>query len=226
MKSENYDLKGKLSGKNAHEQSRPSSRFEQEAACLGACRIAGVDEAGRGPLAGPVVAAAVVLSSYDAIPEINDSKLLSPAARESLYRQIRENTVAIGVASVSHTVIDEINILQATRVAMSRAVSEIAPLPDYLLIDGPISLDLEILQRAVISGDRLSVSVAAAGIIAKVTRDRIMMELHETFPQYGFDRHKGYATREHREAIAKFGPCPVHRRFFQGVKEYTPSLFD
>ncbi len=226
MKSENYDLKGKFSRKNSHQQSRPSGRFEAEAACLGACRIAGVDEAGRGPLAGPVVAAAVVLSSHDAIPDINDSKLLSPAARESLYRQIQENAAAVGVASVSHTVIDEINILQATRVAMSQAVSEIAPLPDYLLIDGPISLDLDILQRAVIAGDRLSVSVAAAGIIAKVTRDRLMLELHEQFPQYGFDRHKGYATREHREAIAKFGPSPVHRRFFQGVKEYTPSLFD
>jgi ribonuclease HII len=207
------------------EKSRPSSRFEEEAAGFGAYRIAGVDEAGRGPLAGPVVAAAVVLSAYDAIPDLNDSKLLSPAVRESLYEQIRQHAAAIGVASVSPAAIDEINILQATRVAMSNAVSQIAPLPDYLLIDGPIRLDLNILQRPVISGDKLSLSVAAAGIMAKVTRDRIMMELHEQFPQYGFDRNKGYPTREHKEAIVKHGPSPVHRRFFRGVSEHLPGLF-
>jgi ribonuclease HII len=207
------------------EKSRPSSRFEEEAVRLGAYRIAGVDEAGRGPLAGPVVAAAVVLSSYDAIQDLNDSKLLSPAARESLYKQIRQHATAIGVASVSPEVIDEINILQATRVAMSRAVSQITPLPDYLLIDGPIKLDMDILQRPVISGDKLSLSVAAAGIMAKVTRDNMMMELHERFPQYGFDRNKGYPTREHKEAIIKHGPSPVHRRFFRGVSEHIPGLF-
>jgi ribonuclease HII len=203
-----------------------SFRFEEEAASLGAQRIAGIDEAGRGPLAGPVVAAAVIMRASDLIPEVNDSKLLTAAVREKLFAQIREKAVAVGVGIVSSEVIDEINIYQATRLAMRNAVMEIAPLPDYLLIDGPISLELDMPQRPIVKGDRQSFSVAAAAIIAKVTRDRIMLELHEQYPQYGFDRHKGYGTKTHKDAIAKHGPSPIHRMCFRGVKEPEFPLFD
>jgi ribonuclease HII len=200
----------------------PSAHFEEEAGALGAMRIAGIDEAGRGPLAGPVVAAAVVLGDSCRIGGLNDSKLLSAREREELFVQIREKAVAIGIGVVETDIIDEINILQATRLAMTRAVQEIVPQPDYLLIDGPIRLDSLIPQRPIIHGDRLSLSVAAAAIVAKVTRDRIMGLLHEQFPNYGFDRHKGYGTQLHRDAIRKYGPCPVHRVHFRGVKEYLP----
>jgi ribonuclease HII len=204
----------------------PSSRFEKQAARLGARRIAGIDEAGRGPLAGPVVAAAVVLRNPDCLPHLNDSKLLTADARSKLYDEILENASAAGVGIISPETIDRINILQATRLAMSRAVMEISPPPDYLLIDGTISLELSISQQAIIKGDRLCFSVAAAGILAKVTRDRIMMELHEQFPQYGFAQHKGYATQAHKDAIVKYGPSPVHRMCFRGVKEPELPLFD
>ncbi len=207
----------------------PSFHFEQEAADLGASRIAGVDEAGRGPLAGPVVAAAVVLPTGVSIPGLNDSKLLSAKVRERLFAEIHETAVGIGVGVVSVDVINQINILQAARLAMTEAVAEIVPSPDFLLIDGPIKLDLIMPQRSIIGGDRLSLSVAAGAIIAKVTRDRIMSELHEQFPEYGFDRHKGYGTREHREAIVRIGTSPVHRIHFRGVKEHVQkslALFD
>jgi ribonuclease HII len=211
--------------KQAPNLTRPSSRFEDQAAAEGASRIAGIDEAGRGPLAGPVVAAAVVLPSYDLIPNLNDSKLLTPAQREDLCSLIKANAVGIGIGVVDVDQINEINIYQATRSAMCQAVSRIRPLPDYLLIDGNIKLDVELPQLSIIKGDRLSFSVAAAGIMAKVTRDKIMMELHEMFPEYGFDHHKGYATREHKEAILRHGPSPVHRRFFKGVRDELGPLF-
>jgi ribonuclease HII len=204
----------------------PSSRFEKQAARLGARRIAGIDEAGRGPLAGPVVAAAVVLRNPDCLPHLNDSKLLTAEARSKLYDEILENASATGVGIIPPGTIDRINILQATRLAMNRAVMEISPPPDYLLIDGTISLELSISQQAIIKGDRLCFSVAAAGILAKVTRDRIMMELHEQYPQYGFSQHKGYATQAHKEAIVKYGPSPVHRLCFRGVKEPELPLFE
>ncbi len=210
--------------KQTRNTSRPSRRFEDNAAAEGASRIAGIDEAGRGPLAGPVVAAAVILSSRR-IPGINDSKLLTAAQREKLSDLIKANAVAIGIAVADVEEINEINIYQATRSAMSRAVELIRPLPDYLLIDGNIKLDLELPQVSIVKGDRLSSSVAAAGILAKVTRDNIMMELHEKFPNYGFDNHKGYATREHRDAILQYGPCPIHRRFFKGVRDELGPLF-
>jgi ribonuclease HII len=203
---------------------RPTSRFEEEAARCGAARVAGIDEAGRGPLAGPVVAAAVILCPDRPISGLNDSKLLSESQREELFREIREKAAAVSVALVSPEVIDEINILQATRLAMSRAVNAIAPLPDYLLIDGPIALDLPIAQKPIIKGDRLSISVAAAGIMAKVTRDGIMRDLHEQYPMYGFDRHKGYPTRMHKEAIILHGPCPVHRMCFRGVQGHVGRI--
>ncbi len=212
----------KLSGK-----SLPNSRFEKEAASQGGTRIAGVDEAGRGPLAGPVVAVAVVLSRGERIAGINDSKLLPATERERLFKKILQTASGVGIGIISAETIDEINILQATRLAMARAVMEIDPAPDYLLIDGPIKLDLKIRQKPIIKGDRLSVSVAAAAIVAKVTRDRIMKELHEQYPVYGFDRHKGYGTAVHREAIVKYGPCPAHRKCFRGVLGVVQSdLFD
>jgi ribonuclease HII len=215
-----------MAGRKTSAKTLPSSRFEKQAERLGARRIAGIDEAGRGPLAGPVVAAAVVLRNPDCLPHLNDSKLLPADARLKLYDEILENASATGIGIIPSETIDQINILQATRLAMSRAVMKISPLPDYLLVDGTISLDLSIPQQAIIKGDRLSFSVAAAGILAKVTRDRIMMELHEQFPQYGFAQHKGYGTREHKEAIARYGPSPVHRMCFRGVKEPELPLFD
>jgi len=201
-------------------KSCPSSRFEEEASSCGAKRVAGVDEAGRGPLAGPVVAAAVILPVADCIPEINDSKLLTSQLREELFQRIRAFSSAVGIGIIDSETIDEINIYQATRLAMNRAVADLDPPPDYLLIDGNMRLELDIAQRSVVKGDRLSFSVAAAGIVAKVTRDRIMMELHKEYPVYGFDRHKGYATAAHRKAIIKYGPCPAHRMCFSGVKEF------
>lgn len=197
----------------------PTSRFETEAAAAGAKRIAGIDEAGRGPLAGPVVAAAVVLRSDRPISYLNDSKLLTESRREELFREIREKAAGVGIAVVEPDIIDRINILQATRLAMCRAVDALTPLPDYLLIDGPISLDMSISQKAIIQGDQLSLSIAAAGIVAKVTRDGIMRDLHRQYPLYGFDRHKGYGTAIHRAAIAEHGPCPIHRMCFRGVLE-------
>lgn len=199
--------------------SHPSTRFEDEASALGASRIAGIDEAGRGPLAGPVVAAAVILEAADRIPEVNDSKLLDAKQRGDLYGKIHENAMGVGVGIISSSVIDRVNIYQATRLAMKKAVMELNPAPDYLLIDGNLCLDLSIPQRAIVKGDRLSFSIAAAGIIAKVTRDRLMMELHEQYPQYGFDKHKGYPTRAHRDSLLAYGPCPVHRVCFKGVRE-------
>lgn len=199
------------------EQFRPTYKFEEEAVCSGACRITGIDEAGRGPLAGPVVAAAVVMRPSDLITDVKDSKLLTAAARERLFHEITHRAEAVGVEIVPPEVIDEINIYQATRLAMTRAVQQIQPPPDYLLIDGPIKLDIRIGQRAIIKGDRLSFSIAAAGIVAKVTRDRIMMELHEQFPEYGFHQHKGYGTHGHKEALRKHGPCKAHRMCFRGV---------
>ena len=198
----------------------PSSRYEDEAARRGYAHIAGIDEAGRGPLAGPVVAAAVVLSFPDIPRGLNDSKLLSARVREKLAYEIGEKAVAVGIGIVPPEIIDQINILQATRQAMSLAVKNMLPQPDYLLIDGPISLDLDFPQEAIVKGDRLSLSVAAAGIVAKVTRDKIMLDLHEKYPLYGFDRHKGYPTQGHRQAILTYGPCLAHRKSFRGVVEF------
>jgi ribonuclease HII len=167
-----------------------------------------------------VVAAAVILRRSDPIPNLNDSKLLTEKQREDLYHQVYEKASAVSVGIVPPETIDQINILQATRHAMTIAVRGIVPLPDHLLIDGNIYLDLKLAQTPIIKGDRLSFSVAAAGILAKVTRDRLMRELHEQYPQYGFDSHKGYATQAHREAICRYGPSPVHRKCFRGVREY------
>ncbi len=195
--------------------------FEKEAIGKGCKNIAGIDEAGRGPLAGPVVSAAVILPATFRNSEITDSKKLSPPKRQQLYDVIYAQAVSIGIGIVDPIEIDRINILQASLLAMTMAVENLAPRPDYLLIDGifPISTDLP--QQPIAKGDALSISIAAASIIAKVTRDLLMQKYHHYYPQFDFPKHKGYPTRAHREAIRKYGYCPIHRRSFKGVKEYV-----
>lgn len=180
--------------------------------------IAGVDEAGRGPLAGPVVAAAVILND-DALPPIafKDSKRLSAAQREKLYRWLRASGADIGIGVVKQDVIDRINILQASLLAMKKAVLALKRTPDIVLVDGQFTTDLEISQEAVVRGDQSVEVISAASIVAKVTRDMMMAGFHQKYPRYGFDRHKGYPTRAHKEAIAKNGPSPIHRLTFRGV---------
>jgi ribonuclease HII len=182
--------------------------------------IAGVDEAGRGPLAGPVFAAAVILPPENNLPDTMDSKKISPARREKLYEEILSVAVAWHVSSIENQVIDRINILQATLKAMVDAVKNLSNTPEMILVDGSHTPFVDSHSRALAKGDGLSQSIGAASILAKVQRDRLMTRYHEEYPQYGFARHKGYGTREHLEAIAQHGPCPIHRRSFARVKEY------
>jgi len=178
--------------------------------------FAGIDEAGRGPLAGPVVAAAVILpQALNHDFSINDSKKLSAAKREQAFELIYEIAISIGIGIVSHQDIDAINIYQASLKAMQIAVAELKPSPDYVLVDGRAVPDLDMPAQAVIKGDSKSLSIAAASIVAKVTRDRMMVDLNEKYPQYEFARHKGYPTRLHIARIAEYGLCPVHRRSFK-----------
>ena len=181
--------------------------------------IAGVDEAGRGPLAGPVVAAACVFSRGLVIEGIDDSKKLTPKEREELYQVLvshPEIDFAIGI--VEHSQIDAINILQASLEAMAIAVKNLALEPDFLLVDGNQRPPTEIALKTVIKGDSLSQSIAAASILAKHSRDQMMLQFHQEWPQYGFDKHKGYATRTHLQAIQEHGPCPIHRKSFEPIK--------
>lgn len=181
----------------------------------GSCEyICGIDEAGRGPLAGPVVAGAVILPKGLKIPYLNDSKQLSEKRREELYDIIMARALAVGTGIVSPERIDEINILQATYEAMRQAAGHLKFRPDVLLNDAVIIPGLDIPQVKIIKGDAKSLSIAAASVIAKVTRDRMMKAYHEIFPEYGFDKHKGYGSKEHIEKIQKLGPCPIHRRSF------------
>ncbi len=180
--------------------------------------IAGVDEAGCGPIAGPVVAAAVVFSGRRRLPGLADSKLTRPADRERLFHLIHEKAVALGVGIVDARSVDRLNILAAARVAMMEAVRGLDPRPDLLLIDGRGCPGAPIPQRAVVKGDRTCACIAAASIIAKVTRDRIMDELDERYPGYGFRRHKGYGTPEHLERLIELGPCSEHRQSFAPVR--------
>ena len=188
------------------------SVFEQEYAAF--APIAGIDEAGRGPLAGPVAAAAVILDPAQEILYINDSKKLSEARREMLYGEIMEKALSVGVGLVSAARIDEINILQATYEAMRLAVAQLDPVPGILLVDAVTIPQVTVRQVPSIKGDAKSLSIGAASIIAKVTRDRILKDMDRTYPEYGFAQHKGYGTAAHIEAIRKFGPCPEHRRSF------------
>ncbi|HUP37611.1 MAG TPA: ribonuclease HII [Candidatus Limnocylindria bacterium] len=192
-------------------------RFESAAWRRGITRLAGVDEAGRGPLAGPVVAAAVVLPPGTRIAGVDDSKRLPPDERQRLFGVIRERAVAVGVAVVDHVTIDRLNILQATRLAMGQALAALDAEPELVLTDYVTVPGLRCPQRNLVEGDRRSASVAAASIIAKVTRDRIMEEADREYPVYGFGRHKGYPTPEHRVALERHGPCALHRRTFAGI---------
>lgn len=176
--------------------------------------VCGIDEAGRGPLAGPVTAGAVILPPDHDILYINDSKKLSPKKRERLYEQVTSEAVAWSVASVTPQRIDEINILQATYEAMRAAVARLNPVPTVLVNDAVTVPGISIPQIPVVKGDAKCISVAAASILAKVTRDRYMTELDEKYPEYGFAKHKGYGTKAHIEALKKYGPCPEHRRTF------------
>jgi len=194
--------------------------FERELLRLGYCQIAGTDEAGRGPLAGPVVAASVILPVDCDYSIYDDSKKLSVRKRESIARQLYKISAKIGVGIVSEGEIDEINILQASLLAMKKSLISLAVSPDYILVDGKFQVPMEVPQVALVKGDSRSASISAASIIAKITRDKIMCEYHEKFPQYGFERNKGYPTLEHRKAIKKYGVCPIHRKSFAGVKEY------
>ncbi len=180
--------------------------------------ICGIDEAGRGPLAGPVVAAAVILPQDCSLPGLRDSKKISPRKREHFFEKISQTARSIGVGIVDHEMIDDINILQATYLAMQRGLEALHIPADYLLIDALKLSKVKLPQEGIIHGDDLSLSIAAASVIAKVTRDRLMLAYHERFPQYGFDRHKGYGTREHLQHIKNFGPCPIHRTTFRGVR--------
>lgn len=188
--------------------------IEEQCYADGAGMVCGVDEAGRGPLAGPVCAAAVVLPRCLEIPGLNDSKKLTDKKRRALYDIIVQQAVAYGIALVDETVIDEINILQATFRAMEQAVAKLPFRPDLALVDGNREPNLEMNVKCVVGGDGKSASIAAASILAKVTRDRLMEELDAQYPQYGFAVHKGYGTRRHYDALRQYGPCPVHRRTF------------
>lgn len=181
--------------------------------------ICGVDEVGRGPLAGPVVAAAVILPKDCDILYLNDSKQLSEKKREALYDEIMEKAISVGIGMANHEVIDEINILQADYVAMRQAISLLEKKPDILLNDAVTIPDIDIKQVPIIKGDTKSISIAAASIVAKVTRDRMMVEYDEVYPGYGFAKNKGYGTKEHMEAIRTLGPCAIHRRTFISLEK-------
>ena len=181
---------------------------------LGLHLICGVDEAGRGPLAGPVCAAAVILPEHLQIPCLTDSKKLTDKKRRELYPIIQEQAIAYGIGLASESEIDEINILQATFLAMRRALEQLSVRPEIALIDGNRETDFGLPVKTVVKGDSLSANIAAASILAKVTRDNIMVELAQQYPEYGFEIHKGYGTKAHYEALRQYGPCPIHRRSF------------
>ena len=188
--------------------------YEEKAWANGYGSVCGVDEAGRGPVAGPVCAAAVILPAGIVIEGLNDSKKLSEKKREKLFDEITENALAWSVSLVDERVIDEINILQATFLAMERAMAQLAPPPELALIDGNRSKDFGLPVRTIVKGDSLSASIAAASILAKVSRDRYMLNLAEKYPQYHFEQHKGYGTKLHYEALREYGPSPEHRPSF------------
>jgi ribonuclease HII len=196
--------------------------FEKEVRARGFRLVAGIDEAGRGPLAGPVVAAAVMLPPRARLSGVDDSKRLSPKQREEAFALLQEKALAIGVGIVEAGEIDRINIHQASLRAMEKAVAKLSLIPDFLFIDGLHTLTLPLPQKAVVKGDQRCLAIAAASIVAKVTRDRIMTDYHREYPEYNFIRHKGYGTKEHIQAIEKYGSCPLHRRSFRPI--YQRSL--
>ena len=189
-------------------------KIEQSHFDRGVQIICGVDEAGRGPLAGPVCAAAVILPPNADIPGLNDSKKLSDKKRRELFPIIKEQAIAYGIAFVDHQKIDEINILQATYMAMGQAIAQLSAKPDLALIDGNRAADFGVPTETVVHGDSLSASIAAASVLAKVSRDDYMLEMAKEYPQYGFEIHKGYGTKAHYAAITEHGTCPIHRMSF------------
>ena len=192
----------------------PDLTYENAAKAKGYSLVCGVDEAGRGPLAGPVCAAAVILPEDCEIPGLNDSKKLTPKKREELFTVITENALAYGIGWGSVEEIDEINILNAAMLAMRRAIDALPVKADYALVDGNIARDFTVPAETVIGGDGISPSIAAASILAKVSRDRLCDEMERDFPGYGIGKHKGYCTKVHREAILALGPAPIHRKTF------------
>lgn len=201
--------------KNAEDDLMEMNVFEFACRQNGYKQIAGVDEAGRGALAGPVIAAAVILPTHCSIEGLQDSKQLSPKQRAHLFDEIHNVAVSIGIGSVDHRAIDRLNILQAALLAMRKAVEKLTPSPDYILVDGLHLPEVDIGGEAIPKGDSQSYSIAAASVIAKVARDRLMIELDPIYPNYGFSRHKGYPTSQHRQAIAQFGASDIHRRTFK-----------
>ena len=183
--------------------------------------VAGVDEAGRGPLAGPVVACAVVLPAWTSVPGLDDSKRLSPSRREELYDVVRKVASAVSVARAEPEEIDLLNIHNATLLAMKRALEGLDLRPDYVLVDGRFLPEVDLPGEAVVGGDGRSACIAAASVVAKVERDRLMAEYDRIYPQYGFAKHKGYPTPEHLRALREHGPCPIHRLSFRGVKDVS-----
>ena len=188
--------------------------YETQAALRGFRAVCGIDEAGRGPLAGPVFAAAVILPAGCVLEGLDDSKKLSEKQREALFEPIQEQAVAWAVAFATEEEIDRLNILQATYLAMERACAALSVQADYALVDGNRMPSLPILGETVVKGDAQSASIAAASVLAKVSRDRLMLELDKLYPEYQFAKHKGYGTKLHRELLQQFGPCPIHRRSF------------
>jgi ribonuclease HII len=207
-----------------HKVEMDTNRFEKRAREQGFSIIAGVDEAGRGPLAGPVVSAAVILPERVCLEHLDDSKRLSPARREQLFEAIYEQAISVGIGLVDPPEIDRINILQAALLSMAIAITNLRPTPEYLLVDGTFPVKSTLPQKPVKHGDRRSSSIAAASIVAKVTRDRLMRLYDDEFPGFGFAKHKGYGTKAHRAAIRTLGYCPIHRKTFRGVKEYVEGL--
>lgn len=190
---------------------KPIFEFDKQ---FGPVKLAGVDEAGRGPLAGPVVCACCMLPLDEPIEGVNDSKQLTERARERLYTQITQRAIAYAIAVIDHRVIDNINILNATKLGMKQAIEDMKILPDLVLIDAVTKLDVSVPYRSIIKGDAKSYSVAAASILAKVTRDRIMREYDGQYPDYGFAQNKGYGTERHIAALRQKGECPIHRQTF------------
>jgi ribonuclease HII len=193
-------------------------RTERELRGKGFLRVAGVDEAGRGPIAGPVVAAAAVFADGCRLEGLADSKVLRSAERERLFEVIRRKALCIGVGSADARTVDRVNIVGATHLAMREAIGRLQPQPDFLVVDGRRLPGVSIPQMAVVRGDKTCACVAAASIVAKVTRDRMMVELDQRYPGYGFARHKGYGTAEHLARLVELGPCPEHRRCFRPVR--------
>ncbi len=195
--------------------------YERRLHADGLLPVAGVDEAGRGPLAGPVVAGAVILPAYLDHSPFKDSKKLTAKGREKVFALLEELQVPMAFGICSAQEIDEINILQASLLAMKRAVQRLSQVPAFLLVDGKFTVHMDVPQEALIKGESKSASIAAASVVAKVTRDRLMLDYDDKYPLYNFRQHKGYPTKAHKAFIAEHGPCPIHRLTFKGVKEYA-----